>query len=918
MVNERGGIATIFEASERPFTGPVQRIVQSLGSFKGALAVTGLALAAFATKGIGSAISAAARFETQTAELGKLLGQDIAGPIAESVANLGNQLPVARDQLFEVTEIAARLGIRGRQNLLNFTETAAMLGVATDLAASEAADAFARILKQTRTPIEAFDNLGSVFNELANIAATSTSEIVDSVRRAAPELARLGIPVQDIAAISATLNEVSESATRAGTRLRRFAQELSNPQNIETFARALGLTRGEFIRLREQDPTSVIVELARVMREGGFAATDLAANLDSRVRQALAALGQNFEGLNRLLGEARREFVENNSLQEEFAVFAGTSASRSQVLTNRIEDLRSEVGESFLPVWKDVLSVTADVVGAFGEFAELPLEDILPAGELERTRDALQDILVLGREFAELRGIPGALGGIQDLAIVPILERVFGGDPRTLEAAAVDQLRFIQQIREGIAEEGRTTAVNFIGQFVRTLGARGDRLPESELQAAISRIAGPISVLFERIGEAADDAGQRVDRSALGDALDDLLGRLRRGEIDASELVMELGDLAQNADRFVTTLNQQQEPDVNEEGFRLLNELREDTIALLEREIQLTNEQRVRQSEAFRDADVSLRARLLQRAQLLDRLEKFIEVRERAREKLEAQEELLARIEGRQEKREANLRGIIEGNEQAEQSLLRQQLIQADIDPEIIDRIIARERELEVLQDQADEVKEQERATRRLQRRIDRLTFANVEARLDLLVDTVDELSDAFIDFIVDSISGAQSLGDALIDVIQRVVREIIEQQLQGLLLSLFGGLFGFIGGGGGGGGANLQPVGRSSAAGGFALSGGGGGGGGFGLSARELGQFGVSTSQLGRADIGGAMRAARAPAQAGPQVQVQQDIVFSVEAIDQDSVKRFFNENGREIVNIVATATERSTRVRNRLIRGR
>lgn len=112
------------------------------------------------------------------------------------------------------------------------------------------------------------ENLGSLINTLSNNFATSAQGIVDAMMRSSEALSNLGLKQTEIAGLSATLNEVSESSERAGTRLRRVAQETMNSKKMGEIASEFGMTTDEFTKMRNENPADTIKQMAEMMSEG--------------------------------------------------------------------------------------------------------------------------------------------------------------------------------------------------------------------------------------------------------------------------------------------------------------------------------------------------------------------------------------------------------------------------------------------------------------------------------------------------------------------------------------------------------------------------------------------------------------------------------------------------------------------------
>lgn len=351
-------------------SGALQSLQTQLLDMRTAVAGLGAAMAGLAAGGLAKSASAAADFEQAMIEVQKVTDEETAGKVAEEVQSLANTIPLAQDELATIAADAGRFGVEGSDNIANFTESVAMMATATDLSAQEAGEAFSRLAELTDTPIAEVENLGSVVNELSNNFATSSSEIVDSMLRSSAALSQLGLSQTEISGMSAALNEVSESSQRAGTRLRRVAQEIMNPQNVEDLADALGMTSEEFTTMREESPMQLIRRMAQSFAEGGQQADALRSSLSTASRQAVAGLAQNLDGLEQGLQTSGQQMQQNTSLQREFDAATSTFNSRVQVLKNRLNNVAIEIGNNLLPHLTSLLDSILAGVETFSDFNE--------------------------------------------------------------------------------------------------------------------------------------------------------------------------------------------------------------------------------------------------------------------------------------------------------------------------------------------------------------------------------------------------------------------------------------------------------------------------------------------------------------------------------------------------------------------
>jgi TP901 family phage tail tape measure protein len=339
-------------------------------SFKSVVGGLGVALGALAAGGLAEAVNAARDFEQQMVELEKVTSPEIAEEMGTAIQQMAEEIPLAQSELAGIAEQAGRLGIEGVDNIKEFTRVTSEMAVSTDLTADEAANAFARITQLTGVPIENVRELGSAINELSNTMATSSSEITDSVLRAGAAMRQLGLSADETVALSAALNEVSESSERAGTRLRRLAQEVQvvSGSDLEAMAAALGLTAEEFERMREESPVELLELMAQTMAEGDDSAQALSGTLSTTSQQALAALGTNLESLNTALETSNAQFEEGTSLSKEFEAANSTFNAQLQRTRNRFRNIAITTGEVLLPALSDVLGVVNQLLDGFARF----------------------------------------------------------------------------------------------------------------------------------------------------------------------------------------------------------------------------------------------------------------------------------------------------------------------------------------------------------------------------------------------------------------------------------------------------------------------------------------------------------------------------------------------------------------------
>lgn len=533
--------------------------IQKLGSFKGKVALAGAALGALAVGGLAAATSAAADFEEAMVEVEKVTDPETAAAMSDRIREMSQEMPVAQEELAGIAAQAGRFGVEGEESMEQFTESVAKMAVATDLSTQEAGEAFARMTTLMDEEISNVENVGSAVNELSNNMATSASEITNASTRSAGALNQLGLQTEEILALNASMNEVSASSRIAGTRLRRFAQEIQDPGKTEDLAAALGMSVDEFERMREESPNELMQLMVERFQAGGESADALRETLSTTSRQALAGLAENTESWTDAQEIALGQLEEGTSLQEEYDAAADTFNSRLQVLQNQLREVAIQIGNRLLPPLTDLLRETMDFVGLLSDRLGPILDrisgtfsgDMNPAltefgAEARETGQALIDIwnridgvvvpvvsglakIIKGGIIMNIRQMKEAMELVMNL-----VQGDFGGAMQNLKnilSAAIDQgINILSVIKDGLKAAMAWMKENGPGLFLDALTIMFIKVPDAIKDSAVAGIKGFLTWLTE------EAPGQLADAiTNLANAIKD---KIKNAVIDAVTLGM--------------------------------------------------------------------------------------------------------------------------------------------------------------------------------------------------------------------------------------------------------------------------------------------------------------------------------------------------------------------------------------------
>ena len=349
------------------FSGTFKKAGLSMKSFqKSALAMG--AIGGVIAYGLKGAVDASIELETAMVGVRKTTGLS-----AEAITGLRNEfiemskiMPLTVTELANIGEVAGQLGIQGVDNIKSFTEVAAKMSIATELSAENAALAMAKISNAMGLPIEEAEKLGSAINELSNISAASSTEIISALTRVAGSAKTLGLSTDVVTGLVASLIAAGEPAERAGTKLRSaFDAVVKNMDDVVDFM-------PDFKEAFAVDADQAILTLINRISEikDPLAKQEKAMKLFGTVgASAINKLSNNLPEMNRLIKESGKQFNNATSLQDEYDIALESTANQVQLAKNAFTAMQLEIADVLMPALAPLIQAVRVV---FNWFSQLP------------------------------------------------------------------------------------------------------------------------------------------------------------------------------------------------------------------------------------------------------------------------------------------------------------------------------------------------------------------------------------------------------------------------------------------------------------------------------------------------------------------------------------------------------------------
>lgn len=352
--------------------GGVNASVASLGQRMGnlALAMAPVALAAGAMIGaFGAAASKAMAFESAMADVKKVVNFSAAAEfdaMNKSVMDMAGRIPMAADGIAAIIAAAGQSGI-AKQDLAEFAEQAAKMGVAFDLTGDQAGKMMADWRAGMGLTLPQVYSLADAVNHLSNNMNATAPALGEVIQRVGAVAMTCGLGATQVAALGAAFLSAGAGPEIAATALKNFTGALvrgtaMSKSQAEAF-KAIGFEATQLAKDMQTDAQGTIFKVleALAQKPKELQVSLLSEMFGQESIGAIAPLLKNMDNLRQAFGLVGDAANYAGSMQNEFDVRSKTTENALQLLSNRLTNLAIAVGNAFLPA----IGGAASVLGGF-------------------------------------------------------------------------------------------------------------------------------------------------------------------------------------------------------------------------------------------------------------------------------------------------------------------------------------------------------------------------------------------------------------------------------------------------------------------------------------------------------------------------------------------------------------------------
>jgi len=328
-------------------------------------------------RAIKAPVMAAVEFESAMADVRKVVDFETPEAFAKmgsDIVEMSTRIPIAAKGLAEIVAAAGQAGMAGDE-LLQFAEMAAKVGVAFDMSSGEVGTALAKIKTQLNISVEGTSALADAINHLSNTSASAAPDIVNYMKRVAATGEMYGFTATQTAAIGSAMIAAGAEAEVAATSFRNVGRALSKGESATKRQAAafkrLGLDAGEVAKRFNEDAVGTLRDVITRINE---LPEHLRANALSEIfgdeARALAPLVGQIELYDKALASVAVQANYLGSSQMEYDARAATTANSMQLFANKATAAGIAIGGALLPALNDIMDALGPVIMAAAKFAE--------------------------------------------------------------------------------------------------------------------------------------------------------------------------------------------------------------------------------------------------------------------------------------------------------------------------------------------------------------------------------------------------------------------------------------------------------------------------------------------------------------------------------------------------------------------
>ncbi|MFM4810621.1 phage tail tape measure protein [Aeromonas hydrophila] len=381
--------------------------------------------------------------------------------IAEEIPQLNGAIDIAA-----LVEGAARMGVQGQENLLQFARTSAKAATAFELPAGQLAEDMGKIANLYKIPIGNIEELGDAINYLDDNAQSKGADIIDVLQRLGGVADKLDF--RKAAALGSTFLSLGAAPEIAASASNAMVRELSiatmQSKRFQAGMKAIGMQSTAVEKAMATDAMGTIIKVLEKIKK---------LNVEDQLRvttqifgkeygKDAAKLSNNLDELYRQLKLVNAE-KSRGSMQRESDIDKDSLSSQWLILQAGIKNVKADLGEKLRGSLMDIIKYIKQVVVGVRHWVE---ENPELANTLVRVA-AVTSVIAIAMGGLAL-GVAALLG---PMAIMKLTFGILGVKGTFLGKVITLLLAPLKWLTLGIFRMGMAMLTTPVGWFIMGIAA---------------------------------------------------------------------------------------------------------------------------------------------------------------------------------------------------------------------------------------------------------------------------------------------------------------------------------------------------------------------------------------------------------------------------------------------------------------
>lgn len=310
------------------------------------------------------------------------------GEVEELSAELAKlDTRTSQNDLLDMARIGGKLGITGKDNILEFVRAADQISVALG---RDLGDNTEDAIREIGKLVDIFDlqeeygleqsmlKVGSAINEMGMASTANEGYIVDFTKRLAGVAPNADIAIEDVLGMAATLDKYGQMTETSSTAITQAITGMFG--KTATFAKVAKMPVEDFTRLLDEDVNEAFLRVLEGMRQGGSGMREVTAALNSlqldgqRATTVLGSLAKHSDELRRQQELAKKAFEDGTSASNEFGIKNESVTAIIEKHKKAIVEQARILGEQLNPLINQSLSLSTHFIKLLGQLISLGIK----------------------------------------------------------------------------------------------------------------------------------------------------------------------------------------------------------------------------------------------------------------------------------------------------------------------------------------------------------------------------------------------------------------------------------------------------------------------------------------------------------------------------------------------------------------